>query len=189
MVQFINLLHIALGHKSELSQAPTNDEWQRLFLIAKKQALLGITFYAMEHLPAEQRPPRQLLLQWGIHAERIKERNTFLNSKVIEISQKFLNDGFRNIILKGQGIAKYYEISDLGAYRTPGDLDIWFDGNRKKIVDYVRNNKSDCKVVYHHVDFPKIDSIDIEIHFTPSWMNSYFTNCNNLVILQMQFRQ
>lgn len=176
MVQFINLLHIALGHKSELSQPPTNDEWQRLFLIAKKQALLGITFYAIEHLPAEQRPPRQLLLQWGMHAERIKERNTFLNSKVIEISQKFLDDGFRNIILKGQGIAKYYEISNLGAYRTPGDIDIWFEGSRKEIATYVRKVNPDCKIVYHHVDFPKIDSIDIEVHFTPSWMNSFLTN-------------
>ena len=176
MVQFINLLHIALGHRSEFSQALSNDEWQRLFLIAKKQALLGITFYAIEHLPAEQRPPRQLLLQWGMHAERIKERNIFLNSKAIEISQKFLDDGFRNIILKGQGIAKYYEISNLGAYRTPGDIDIWFEGSRKEIARYVRGNNHDCKVVYHHVDFPKIDTIDIEVHFTPSWMNNFFSN-------------
>ena len=170
-----NLLHIALGHRTNFSKALTKDEWQKLFLIAKKQSLLGITFYAIELLPAEQRPPRQLLLQWGVYAEQIKDRNHFLNSKAIEISQKFLDNGFRNIILKGQGVAQYYK-NNLSEYRVPGDIDIWFDGNRKDIVTYVRKNNPECKVVYHHVDFPKIDGIDIEIHFTPSWMNNFFTN-------------
>ena len=61
-------------------------------------------------------------------------------------------------------------------YRTPGDIDIWLHGERKDILDYVRRHVPDCKPVYHHVDFPVIDELPIEVHFTPSWMNSPFTN-------------
>ena len=64
----------------------------------------------------------------------------------------------------------------LGVYRTPGDIDIWLHGERKEILRYVRQHVSDCKPVYHHVDFPVINGLDIEVHFTPSWMNSPVTN-------------
>lgn len=40
----------------------------------------------------------------------------------------------------------------------------------------MRNVIPDSKVVYHHADFPKIDDVEVEVHFTPSWMNCYFTN-------------
>ena len=43
-------------------------------------------------------------------------------------------------------------------------------------MDYVRRHVPDRKPVYHHVDFPVIDELPIEVHFTPSWMNSPFTN-------------
>ena len=61
-------------------------------------------------------------------------------------------------------------------YRTPGDIDIWLQGSREEVLDYVRRHVPDCKPVYHHVDFPVIEGLDIEVHFTPSWMNSPVTN-------------
>ena len=61
-------------------------------------------------------------------------------------------------------------------YRTPGDIDIWLKGERKDILSYVRQHVPHCKPVYHHVDFPVIDGLDIEVHFTPTWMNSPITN-------------
>lgn len=173
---FFELIQVALGNRASLSHTPTTEEWQRLFMLSKKQALLGINYVAVEHLPKEQRPPRQLLLQWCLAAERIKERNAELNRKVVEISHKFHNDGFPNLILKGQGIAQYYKICNLEQYRTPGDVDLWFKGSREDIIDYVRKYNPTCHVVYHHVDFPDIDGVQIEIHFMPSWMNCYFTN-------------
>lgn len=173
---FCELLHIALGHNIEFSRTPSSDEWQRLYLLSKQQTLLGVTYAAIERLPAEQRPPLPLLLQWGVNAEFIKERNEVLNRKVVEISQRFRKDGFRNIILKGQGVAQYYKIDNLDLYRMPGDVDIWLDGSREDVASYVRQHAPDCYIVYHHVDFPKIGDVEVEVHFTPSWMNCYFTN-------------
>ena len=176
MTLFFELIQVALGRKASLSHTPSAEQWQELYVLSKKQALLGINYAAIERLPKEQRPPRKLLLQWCLAADRIKERNIELNGKIMEISHRFNSDGFPNIILKGQGIAQYYKVCNLELYRTPGDVDIWFDGHRKDIVSYVRQYEPDCNVVYHHVDFPDIDDVQIEIHFTPSWMNCYFTN-------------
>lgn len=173
---FTELLQISIGQRAKFSHHLSNDEWNELFALSRKQALIGITYAAIERLPAAQRPPRMLLLQWGVIAERIKERNDELNSKIPSISQHFHGDGFRNIILKGQAVARYYEQFNLHQYRTPGDVDIWFDGRREDIIAYVRQVSRDCHAVYHHIDYPQIDGVHIEIHFTPSWMNSYFTN-------------
>lgn len=176
MKLFVELIQIALNNRAELSHTPTDSQWQTIFALAKKQALLGITYAAIERLPVEQRPPRRLLLQWAVITERIKERNEELNSKIPAISQRFHSDGFRNLILKGQAVARYYEQLNLHRHRTPGDVDIWFDGRREDVITYVRQVYPDCHAVYHHIDYPQIDGVHIEIHFTPSWMNSYFTN-------------
>lgn len=176
MTLFFELIRIALGRTSALSRTPSNEEWQRLYNLSKRQALLGITYAAIERLDAIERPPRPLLLQWCLAAERIKERNDELNRRIPELSRRFKNAGFNNMILKGQGVAKYYAVSNLEACRTPGDVDMWLEGSRKDIVDYVRKYRPQCEVVYHHVDFPAVDGMQVELHFTPSWMNSYFTN-------------
>lgn len=173
---FTELLQISLGDRVGFSCTPSAEEWYKLFVSSKKQALLGITYTAIERIPKEQRPPRQLILQWIVEAEHIKLLNEELNTKAINISQRFLKDGFRNIILKGQGVSQYYKINNLDLYRTPGDVDIWLDGNRWDIIKYVRGKMPNCNIVYHHVDFPKMDGVEVEVHFTPSWMNSYFSN-------------
>ena len=176
MQLFIELMHLSLGYREEFSHIPSDYEWNELFILCKRQALLGIAFNGIEHLPSYQRPPKQLLLQWIAASERIKYLNEKLNAKAVEISRQFYNNGFRNIILKGQGVARYYKNKDLDLYRTPGDIDIWLDGSRESIITYVRKYLPDSSIFYHHMDFPKIDGIEIEVHFTPSWMNSYFTN-------------
>lgn len=64
----------------------------------------------------------------------------------------------------------------LSTYRTPGDIDIWLHSKREAILEYVRKHVPDCKPVYHHMDFPVVEGLAIEVHFTPSWMNSPVTN-------------
>lgn len=175
-MQFVELLQIALCRRAELSRTPSEQEWNELYTISKKQALLGITFAAIERLPTCQRPQRRILLQWGMAAKRIQTLNKQYTSQVKAIIRKFEEDGFRGIILKGLSVAQYYKIDHLDQLRTPGDLDIWFDSSREDTVSYARRNDPNCVVVYHHVEYPRIHGVDVEIHMTPSWMNNYFTN-------------
>lgn len=177
MIQrFFELLQIAVGAKKELTQVLTEEEWRELFRMARKQTLLGITYAGIERMPSHQRPPRRLLLQWYGVTEQIKQKNEELNRKALVISRQFRKDGFRNLILKGAAIAPYYKVEKLEQYRTPGDVDIWLDANRKSILSYVRRHVPESEVSYHHVDFGKMEGIEVEVHFMPSWMNCYFTN-------------
>ena len=202
---FFELLQVAIGNRTMLSCAPTAEEWRELYLLAQKQTMVGIAFRGVEQLPEAQRPPKALLMQWMMATERIKAMNADMDRKAVAVAGKFRSEGFPGVVLKGQGVAKLYERPhpnplprrgnsstaenhpdgnskqensqfSIKEYRTPGDIDIWLHGERKEILRYVRQHVPDCKPVYHHVDFPVINGLDIEVHFTPSWMNSPVTN-------------
>lgn len=173
MTLFFELLQIAAGNREKFLLLPTEEEWQELYELAEKQTLTGVAFYAIERLPLEQRPPKQLLMRWYLATERLKALNAEMNVKSVAVAKRFRKDGFRSVILKGQGIASLYPDA---SYRTPGDIDIWVEGGREKVMPYLRGMKPDCEVCYHHADFFSIGGTGIEVHFTPSWMNYYLTN-------------
>lgn len=170
---FFNLIRCGIGKEKALPRTPSEEEWNELFDIAKKQTLVGIAFAGIERLPQEQRPPKTLLLQWYKVCALIKSKNAELDKKCAIVSQKFKSEGFENCILKGQGIAQLYPDPTL---RTPGDIDIWLDGGESKAIGYVRRFFPNCEPTYHHVDFPIADDLDIEIHYRPSWTYSPLTN-------------
>ena len=206
---FFELLQVAIGNRSRLSQTPTPEEWQELYALAQRQALVGIALRGVEQLPEAQHPPMQLLMQWCMETQRIKTLNAAIDRKALMVANRFLEEGFPGLVLKGQGISKLYKLRDnenvnenencypdgkfsilhspllIKEYRTPGDIDIWLQGSREDVLKYVRSHVPHCRPVYHHVDFPVVDGLDIEVHFTPSWMNSPVTNRR----LQQWFRE
>ncbi|MBP3575128.1 MAG: nucleotidyltransferase family protein [Paludibacteraceae bacterium] len=228
---FFELIRIAIGQQERLRSTPTAEEWKEAYDLAQRQTLTGIAFCGVQRLPEEQRPPRQLLMKWYMAAEQIRRKNEQMDRRTLAVANKFAEEGFPGVVLKGQGVAQLYRVEqiekskskiedghpegdarenenknnnendneNLGIgkfsilnsqflikeYRTPGDIDIWLFGERKDILRYVRRHVPDCKPVYHHVDFPVIEGLPIEVHFTPSWMNSPFTNRR----LQRWFKQ
>ena len=170
---FFALIRCGIGKEQSLPCSPSHEEWQALFDMSKKQTLAGITFSGIENLPQEQRPPKEILLQWYSLSESIKRANASLNSKASALSQKFSEEGFGNCILKGQGIAQSYPNPQL---RTPGDIDIWLDGGCDRVLRYIRSITPDCKPTYHHVDFNISHDVEIEVHYRPTWMYSPIDN-------------
>ena len=72
---FIELLQVALGNRDKLSVCPNAEEWELLYDMAKKQALVGVCFFALKLLPIEQQPPLLRRRQWAVKAMRLEERN------------------------------------------------------------------------------------------------------------------
>lgn len=130
-------------------------------------------FAAIEKLPQEQRPGVEVLLPWYNACETIKRKNADLTRKAIILSEKFKEEGFRNCILKGQGIAQYYPNPQL---RVSGDVDLWLDGGCDKIIGYVRRLLPESKSVYHHIDLPMYDEVEIELHYRPTWLCNPINN-------------
>lgn len=170
---FFELVRMGIGTGKGLSYTPTTEDWEKMYELANKQAVLGVAFSGIEKLPAEQRPPKDILLKWYNISLIIAKQNEKLNRQAVAISRKFKEEGFDNAIIKGQGIAALY---DEPARRTAGDIDIWLDGGRKKIMDYVKRFIPSPRPNYHHVDFPVIKGVSVEIHFMPSWMFNFFTD-------------
>ena len=170
---FFALIQCGIGKRNDLPRTPTAQEWGELFDIAKKQTLQGIAFAGIESLPQEQRPPKEILLQWYKLCALIRSRNVALDRRCVVVAGKFRSEGFKNCILKGQGVARLYPDP---ALRAPGDIDIWLDGGDERVLEYVKRFFPECEPTYHHVDFPIAGDLDIEIHYRPSWLYNPFAN-------------
>ena len=163
---FFDFLRFCIGSAKEIPGSLKEVDWQELYCIARKQALLGVLFYGIRRLPKELAPEQKLLMQWMAMAEMIRKQNIKLFQDSVKVCQNFENEGFANCILKGQGNALLYPDPYM---RTPGDIDIFLSGGRKKIMKYVDRVCPNQVMRYHHVDFPVMKTA-IEVHFTPSYM-------------------
>lgn len=163
---FFDFLRFCIGSAKEIPGSLKEVDWKELYAIAKKQALLGVLFYGIQRLPKELAPEQKLLMQWMVMAEQIRKQNIRLFQDSVKICKNFENEGFANCILKGQGNALLYPDPYI---RTPGDIDIYLSGGRKKIMKYVDRVCPNQVMRYHHMDYPVMKTA-IEVHFTPSYM-------------------
>lgn len=170
---FFDFLRFCIGPAKEIPGSLKEVDWKELYAIAQKQALLGVLFHGIQRLPKELAPEQKLLMQWMVMAEMIRKQNIKLFQDSVKVCQNFENKGFANCILKGQGYALLYPDPYM---RTPGDIDIYLSGGRRKIMKYVDQVCPNQVMRYHHVDFPVMKTA-IEVHFTPSYM--FFPIHNN----------
>ena len=163
---FFDFLRFCIGSAKEIPGSLKEVDWKELYAIAQKQALLGVLFHGIRQLPKQLAPKQKLLMQWMVLAEQIRKQNIRLFQDSVKVCQNFENEGFANCILKGQGNALLYPNPYM---RTPGDIDIYLSGGRRKIMKYVDQVCPNQVMRYHHVDFPVMKTA-IEVHFTPSYM-------------------
>lgn len=171
--RFFELIRVAVGNATALSAIPSEKDWECLFHEAKRQTLAGVLYAALDKLPEAQQPPKRILLNWHQVAEKIRYDNEAANKAASWASKKFAKVGFRNAVLKGQGNALLYPDPML---RQSGDVDIWLEGERKQIINYVRRFFPKQRVQWLEIEFPiKKDTI-IEVHTTPSILFNPFDN-------------
>lgn len=163
---FFDFLRFCIGSAKEIPDSLKEADWKELYCIAQKQALLGVLFHGIQRLAKELVPEQKLLMQWMVMAEQIRKQNVRLFLDSVKVCKNFENKGFANCILKGQGNALLYPDPYM---RTPGDIDIYLSGGRRKIMKYVDQVCPNQVMRYHHVDFPVMKTA-IEVHFTPSYM-------------------
>lgn len=99
MLEF-EFVQVAVGNRDKFLCNPSEIEWKRLFYFAQKQSLVGVLFCAIERLPNEQRPKRDLLLKWYAMAEKIRRTNAKLNMRCAELTTILKEGGFKDACLK-----------------------------------------------------------------------------------------
>ena len=168
---FFEFIRIALGRQDTFSHTLSGEEWHELFKEAKQQTLLGVLYDGLCRLPIDQKPPRQLLIDWHASVQKIICDNKRLNHDTVWVSERWDKLGYRNVILKGQGNALLYPDPML---RVPGDIDIWLDGDRRKIANYIRSHFPKLEVTRIEMEFPVRKDTTIEVHFLPSFLYDPF---------------
>ena len=173
---FIELIQITLGTRTVLSRIPSEGEWLQIYDTAAKQSLVGIVLGGIEKIRATNtalRVPKILLLQWIGEVQMIEQQNKKLNETAEHLTRIFRNGWLRSCVLKGQGVARMYGGS-LSLRRQPGDIDIWVEGGRKKVLQFLKSSYLKTgKVVIHHVDTSIIEGVETEVHFLPSYSYNY----------------
>lgn len=183
---FFELLRISVGAcNGALSAMPTDEDWAEVYEMSKRQTLVGVCFKGVQSLPEEQRPPRRLLRQWAVKADKISSMNRYATADSKHVSDRLHSDGFLCMVLKGQGNRAYYP-EELRDYRVPGDVDIWVwpsasddrrDGRGpiRRVIEYCRGVKPGRFIYYHDMDWPVIRT-SVEVHYRPTWLYSPLRN-------------
>lgn len=183
---FFELIRVALHRQDSLSHTPSAKEWVGLYHIAEKQALLGVCFYAIRRLDEQGQSvniPEAIRMQWlGVTAQ-IQRRNEVLNRRCEELHKRLRDAGFRSCILKGQSMAGIYNLDlnfnagcNLGFYRQSGDIDVWVDGDRKQIMEYVNSVAPTDDVRWLHTRLDVFNDAEVEMHFMPSYLECPWQN-------------
>ena len=171
-----DFLIYCLGKKENISRVITGMNWQQLYSFASKQALLGLCFEGIERLGKEypeglkQNPiRRELLMTWMGKAQQIRRQNMKVNAVASKLFSMLREDGMRCCILKGQGNALMYP----NPYsRTPGDIDVWIDASRERIMEYAQKKfELGDNIRLQHLE-TSLDGVPVELHFFPCSMNN-----------------
>lgn len=163
---FIELLQVAVGRREFLSHTPSEQDWQTLYSMASKQAVLGVCFLAVQRLHSlDQVPPKQLVYEWFGVAESIRQRNEVVNKHCRKIQRKLTEAGIRSSILKGQAVAQYYG-QELSRYRQSGDIDVYVDCGLEGVLKFARDNGIDKPTWdYKHLHLDLFHDTEVEVHY------------------------
>ena len=173
---FFAFMRYCLGYKRNISNVVAGMDWQKLYSFASKQAILGLCFDGIERLgkeyPDELRLNpigRELLMTWMGKAQQIRRQNRKVNLVASKLFSMLREDGMRCCVLKGQGNALMYP----NPYsRTPGDIDVWIDASRERIMEYAQKKfELEDDIRLQHLE-TSLDGVPVELHFFPCSMNN-----------------
>lgn len=163
---FFTLLQAGLWEKApeDLSVFPLSaEQWTEIFNNALQQTVTGIIYQGISLLPDELMPSEEQLMRWVIKADKIERKNRHMNKVIRELCGWFEKNGLNPIILKGQGVAQFYEHPLL---RECGDIDLYFQKpeDNTKAISLIKakgwkvKSNADGSVSYFY------DGIEIEHH-------------------------
>lgn len=154
------LMRKALNHDLPI-EIPADTNWEEVLDLAIAQGVLGLCFEGVEILPANQRPPLEMLMQWYGHTEQqssLYERTWAVARKLDSL---WTAEGIHATVLKGRSIAQYYPTP---CHRYSCDLDVFIEHDWEKACDLLRGKGVKLEYeVYKEVEF-SLNGVYVECH-------------------------
>lgn len=111
-----------------LCQIGYDVNWVDVIEVASEQGVLGVCFDAIEHLPRDQRPDMDCLMDWLGQAEYQKTVYSQHEVAILDLAKTYSNHHIRMMVLKGYGLSWNYPVP---ALRPCGDIDIYLFGKQE----------------------------------------------------------
>lgn len=167
----MQLIQVAMGLRDSLPSVPTEEEWRVLQKRCELHRLIGMGYVAMSRLPAAQQPSRQLRMEWGIHAETVRQYNLEMDTLSRQAYNRYVSESHPGCVLKGQGNAVNYP-PEWAAYRQAGDVDLWLRCSVGEALALVGKDMGPEGPRYNHVACAR----RVELHYRPSFLCNPFYN-------------
>lgn len=93
--------------------------------LAEEQSVVGLVAAGLEHV-LDFKPSKADALAFVGHTVRLEQRNRAMNVFIGELFVKMRDAGITSVLVKGQGVARFYERP---LWRACGDVDLFFDAD------------------------------------------------------------
>ena len=103
----------------------------------------------------------------------LRNFSKLLNRQCVEVQRMFKESGLNTCILKGQGVASYYN-PNLILSRQSGDIDIWVDSTWRDVMDFVNARTPNREFDMKHTHFELYPDTTVEVHWWPSMPKNPF---------------
>lgn len=191
----VSLLRLAVSDDNvpmSVSVTPTADEWRGAYRHAARHAVIALAWDGVAYLQTKAQEmlchlPAELTGKWFADVQTIQTANERMAQQAARIQAFLKTGGFRSCVLKGASLAAYYPRP---AHRQAADIDLWVQAgpdvslaaHRRALLDYLRQSDVAVgEVVYHHIA-TVIDSTEVEMHVTPTWL---YNPCHNRRLQQL----
>lgn len=179
---FYELIRVSIGVQNSLSQIPSEKGWSKLYQMAEKQSLVGVCFAGLQRLGADADTGFTTIgmnemqyLNWMGMAFSIQTRNEEVNHQCAELQKELQSSDLRSCLLKGQGVALAYG-EQLSCLRQSGDIDVWVDATREKVIDYGMQIAPNKGFDQKHMHYQCFEDTDVEAHWIPVKRNNPLWN-------------
>lgn len=152
--QYQNILKLLrLGMGRHVVDFPKNIDWPPIIKLAMRQGIYAVILDGIELLPEENRPPKNLMLEWiGEVLQGYENRYELYRRAISELAGFYNLHGFKMMVLKGFACSLNWPKPN---HRPCGDIDIWLFGNQKDADGFMAKEKGIKidKSHHHHTVF------------------------------------
>ena len=121
--QLVQLIRISITGRPE--PFSTKIDWTEMMHYSSNQGVLGVAFGAIEHLPEEDRPHIDFIMDWMRQITYLESINKIHKDVIGEIASFLHKHDIRMLLLKGYGLSLFWPKPDS---RPIGDIDIYTFG-------------------------------------------------------------
>lgn len=163
---FLLLVRLGIGHRAETLSGPVN--WNEVQALAERQGLAAVLVDGIESLPDNQRPPKDLLLQWiGEVIQGYEYRYELYRRAIAELAGFYQEHGLKMMVLKGYACSLDWPKPE---HRPCGDIDIWQFGKQKEgdaLLEGFKFQDSSFKIdrSHHHHTVFNWKGFTVENHY------------------------